>query len=62
MPRPSLQPPSSIIAGTLGLGVFGVNVTTPIAYGKALAQNVSGNNDDYLDVLDMSAESSIRQQ
>lgn len=50
---PSLQAPSSLTWGTSGMGIFGASMTNPIVYGKALAQTVNGDNDDYLEVLDL---------
>jgi hypothetical protein len=57
--RPSIQGPSSVTLGTSGLGIFGVNVTAPIFWGKALAHNISGSHDNYLEILDASAERPI---
>jgi hypothetical protein len=57
--RPSIQGPSSVNLGTSGLGIFGVNVTAPIIWGKSLAHNISGDHDNYLEILDASAERPI---
>lgn len=56
---PSVQAPSAITYGTSGMGIFGVQTTTPIAYSKALAQTIAGDGDDYLDVLDFAKERPI---
>lgn len=47
-----IQPPSSLTWGTSGMNIFGASFTHSIVYGKSLAQTVTGNNDDYLDVLE----------
>lgn len=45
--------------GTSGMGVFGATLNQSIVWGKALAQRVTGNNDDYLDVLDNALKTPI---
>lgn len=47
-----IQPPSSFTWGTSGMNIFGASFSHSIVYGKALAQTITGKNDDYLDVLD----------
>ena len=56
---PRVQAPSSFTWGTSGMGLFGATFTQSIVYGKALAQTVTGNNDDYFDVLDNASETPI---
>jgi hypothetical protein len=53
---PSIQAPSSFTWGSSGLGIFGAAVSNPITYGKALAKTINGDNDSYLDVLDLAME------
>lgn len=56
---PQIQAPTSLTWGTSGMGIFGATFTHSIIYGKALAQTVVGDNDDYLDVLDTASRTPI---
>jgi hypothetical protein len=55
----SVQAPSSVTWGSSGCGIFGMTVTNPIVYGKALAQTISDSDDEYLDVLDSARDRPI---
>lgn len=57
--EPRIQAPTSLTWGTSGMGIFGATFTHSIVYGKALAQTVAGDNDDYLDVLDAALKKPI---
>ena len=54
---PSVQAPSCFTWGTAGMGIFGATISNPVVYGKALAQTVNGDDDSYLDVLDLAMDS-----
>jgi hypothetical protein len=41
------------------MGIFGATMSNPIAYGKALAQTISGDDDSYLDVLELAIDTPI---
>lgn len=56
---PRIQAPTSFTWGTSGMGIFGATLTHSIVYGKALAQTVAGDGDDYLDILDTALRTPI---
>ena len=56
--RPAVGAPSSMTAGTSGLGIFGVTTTVPIVYGRSLARATNDNESDfdYIDILEICKE------
>jgi hypothetical protein len=54
--KPAIGAPTSITAGSSGMGIFGVTTTTPIIYGKSLSRATDDVDHDYLDILEICKE------